>query len=132
VRAPLLSILAALALAGCGSAGSSAEDFRGAEADVAEVVEELQAAGRGADPERICAELLAPALVDRIEAGGLQCAEEMTEAVEDVNDYDLEVRDVTVTGTQARARVQQGDDGPTATFEFTRQRDGWRATSLGG
>jgi hypothetical protein len=130
---PLLAgLVALLVLAGCGAAQeSSAERFQGAERQVADKVEELQEAGEARKPEDICANVLARALVQQLEAAGTTCNEEMEKAIEDADDFELEVRDVTVNGDQATAEVRRGDDGPTATFEFAREGGQWRATSLG-
>jgi hypothetical protein len=131
---PLLAILAVLLLAGCGQAqeSSTVENFQGDERAVAQKVEDLQQAGSRRDPETICTEILAKSLVDQIEEAGASCTDEMKKAIEDADDYELEVRDVTVTGSDATATVRQGDDGPTETMEFTREGNDWRATSLSG
>jgi hypothetical protein len=131
---PLLAILAALLLAGCGEAQqtSTVENFQGDERAVAQKVEDLQEAGSRREPERICTEILAKSLVDELEAAGASCTDEMKKAIEDADDYELEVRDVTVSGSTATATVRQGDDGPTETMEFTREGSDWRATSLSG
>ncbi len=121
---------AVLALGGCGAQQSAGGDFQGAEGAVAQVVEDLGAAAQERDAEEICSRILSPALATEVAAGG-QCIDEMRKAVEDVNDFDLQVRDVTVSGTTARAQVRQGDDGRIATFEFAREGNAWRATSLG-
>jgi hypothetical protein len=128
----LLAVAAAsLALAGCGSSDqSSVEKFQGAEREVADKVEELQSDGEGRKPEDICSEILSRRLVDELQAAGANCADEMKKAIEDSDDFDLEVRDVTVNGNEATARVQQGDDGPETTMEFVREGGQWRATSL--
>jgi hypothetical protein len=124
-------LLAAVLATGCGGGGDSAAGFRGAEAEVAALVDELQSAGQGRDAEKICSEILSRELVEQLRTAGSDCVQEMTDAVQDADDYDLEVRDVAVTGDRATARVQQGADGPTATLEFVRESGGWRATSLG-
>ena len=54
----------------------------------------------------------------------------MQKAIEDADDFDLEVLEVNITGTTATARVRRGDDGPTETMEFTRENNEWRATAL--
>jgi outer membrane lipoprotein SlyB len=128
----LLTIAAAaLALAGCGAADqSSAEKFRGDERQVADQVEELQSAGKGRKAEDICSDILSRQLVDELEAAGANCADEMKKAIEDSDEFELEVRDVSVQGNEATARVQQGDDGPQTTMEFVRENGQWRATSL--
>lgn len=122
---------ASLALAGCGaSEESSSEQFRGAEREVADKVEDLQSAGEGRNAEDICSDILSRRLVDELEAAGANCADEMEKAIEDSDEFDLEVRDVSVQGNEATARVQQGDDGPETTMEFVREGGQWRATSL--
>ena len=129
-RLPVL--LAALALAGCGAETepSSVEKFEGEERAVAQKVEDLQEAGEGRNPEDICSDILASSLVQQLEAAGVKCADEMEKAIDDADDYDLQVQDVTVSGSTATAQVRRGDDGPTETMEFTKENGQWRATSL--
>jgi hypothetical protein len=131
IHGPLTLLLVALALAGCTTQQeSSADRFQGAEADVAEVVDDLAAASRSGDGEEICTQIVTAQLAEELAAGDA-CKDEVEQALSDANDYDLEVRDVTVSGSTATAEVRQGDDGRTATLEFERGRDGWRVTSLG-
>jgi hypothetical protein len=126
------ALLAALALAGCGAEAepSSVEKFQGEERAVAQKVEDLQEAGEGRNPEDICSDILASSLVQQLEAAGVKCADEMEKAIDDADDYDLQVQDVTVSGSTATAEVRRGDDGPTETMEFTKENGQWRATSL--
>ncbi len=70
-------------------------------------------------------------VVDRLEAARTDCVEEMRKAIEDVDEHDLDVREVQVRGTRATATVQQGTDGPTTRMEFAREGNGWRALSVG-
>jgi hypothetical protein len=132
----LLAILPVLFLAGCGAAASepsSVDKFKNAdERAVAQKIEDLQEAGTKREPERICTEILARSLVSQLEAAGADCTAEMRKAIEDADDYELEVRDVTISGGTATATVRRGDDGPTQEMEFTREGDEWRATSLSG
>ena len=130
----LLALLGVLALAGCGAEAdpSSVEKFEGEERAVAQKVEDLQEAGEGRNPDDICSEILARSLVQQLEAAGVDCADEMEKAIDDADDYDLNVQDVTISGSTATARVRRGNDGPTVTMELTRENDQWRATSLSG
>lgn len=127
---PLL--LAALAT-GCGASGSSAGDFEGEEANVAEAVESIQSAGEARDAQKLCDELLAKALRDAIAEAGSSCEVELDKSIRDADDFELEVADVTVQGDTATARVLGGEgDGRTErTFEFAREDGDWRATALG-
>ena len=135
MRRCLLVLPLLLAVAGCGEAATnSAEDFRGPERAVAEVVEDLQSAAEARDADRICSDILADALVDRLRSAGSSCREEMEWAIKDANDFELRVRDVAVTGNTARATVERGAEGDQGTqvLEFTRVGGRWRATSLSG
>ena len=123
--------VALLLLAGCGAGQPSSEErFQGAEREVAAQVEELQAAGNADEPEKICAEILSRRLVAELEAAGTTCNEEMDKAIQDADDFELDVREVTIQGSEATVRVRRGEDGPVATWEFVRENGQWRATSL--
>ena len=130
----LVVLLGVLALAGCGAEPdpSSAEKFKGEQRAVAQKVEDLQDAGRGGKAEDICSDILASSLVQEIEQAGGDCADEMKKAIEDAQDYKLDVRKVTIAGSDATVEVRRGDDGPTGTMEFTKENGQWRATSLSG
>jgi uncharacterized protein YceK len=135
MRRLLLPLIAALALAGCGAQAqqsSSAEKFQGEQRAVAQKVEDLQEAGESRKPEDICSEILASALVQQLEAAGVDCADEMENAIDDADDYDLDVQKVTISGSTATVTVRRGDDGPTETMEFTKENGQWRATALSG
>ena len=123
----------AAALGGCASQqASSAEDFSGTEREVAQVVDDLQAAGRGGDAEEICSRIFSAELADSVKAGSSGCADEVDRAIRDVNSYDLQVTGVQVSGSTATADVRQRDQDSRATIELAREGRGWRITSLGG
>jgi hypothetical protein len=125
-------VLAAL-VAGCGASSSSAGDFEGEERRVADVVEQLQSAGETGDAAEICSDVLAAELREEMQAAGANCEQELDKAIQDADDFELEVEDVTITGDTATAKVrgQEGDEERVRDFEFVREDGGWRATSLG-
>ena len=128
-------LLLGLAVAGCGNQAqtSSLNKFTNPdERAVAQKVEDLEDAGKHNKPDDICSNILAQALVTQLNAAGTDCATEMKKAIEDANDFDLEVRKVTVTGTTATAEVKRGTDGSIEKMEFAREKGQWRATSLSG
>jgi hypothetical protein len=122
---------AALALGGCtAQPPSSAGKFQGPERDVAKVVDDLQTAGRKSDADRICTRVLSARLAQQMAAGRASCTDEVKKAIGDAGDFDLQVRDVTVSGATATAQVRQKSDGRVVTLQLARERDGWRLTSL--
>jgi len=122
-----------LGVAACGQTGSSASDFQGDERAVAEVIDELQSAAGRRDGARVCKELLATELVERLEQGDVACSEELDDALREADDSSLEVTDVQVNGTRATAEVtgKEGSEDRRATFRLVEQNGAWRIESLG-
>ena len=127
-------IAGTLLLAGCGGEGSSAGGFEGEEREVAEAVEEIQTAAERRDPEKLCRDLLAKALRDSVGKAGSSCDKEMDKAIKDADAFDLDVEEVTVTGTTAQVAVR-GDAGSkrrSATLRMVKEDGRWRLAALGG
>ncbi len=127
-----LVIAGALLLAGCGGEASSAGGFEGEEKAVAEAVEDIQTAAERRDPERLCRDLIAKELRDRAADGGTSCDKEMEKAVRDADSFDLDVEDVTVTGTTAQVTVK-GDAGTkrrAGEIRMVKEDGRWRAASF--
>lgn len=130
--AALALLLAAVALAGCTTAGtgSSSGKFKGAQGDVATVVSDLQKAAQRHDGAKICSQILAATLVDRLSSGGTQCIDEVTKAARDADDFKLTVLSVTVSSSTATAKVRNGDKGPTRTLGFVKESNRWKVSEL--
>src|SRR4051795_2234588 len=130
--ATAMVLVAALGVAGCtSSTGSTSGTFSGQQAQVAQVVSDLAKDGQRKDAQKICTEILARELVDKLNQAGTSCGQEMDKAIADADDFDLSVQKVTVDGTSAIAVVRRGKDGPTATFRFVREGGKWKATDFG-
>jgi hypothetical protein len=131
-RTLLVTALLALPLSACGAAApSAASKFKGDQANVAKVVDDLATAGRKRDAKTICAKILSQQLVTELKSAGGDCETEMKRAIDDASDYDLQVKSVTVNGNNATAQVRQGAAGHVATFTFVKEASGWRASALG-
>ena len=131
--APAAVAAAALLFASCGSETSSTDEFKGADKQVAQVVEDLSTAGREKDAKRICDQLLAPDVVRRLRGTGRDCTSAIDGALDDADNFELRVKDVRVTGSRARARVESGGDkDEVETLQLVRVGNGWRIANLGG
>jgi hypothetical protein len=134
VRAPTLlaALLAALVLAACGAGADATGDFEGTEADVAQVLEDLQTAAQEDEPGRVCRNLLATTFVRSLGEAGVDCRRAVTLALDDADGFDLEVRDISVNGTQATARVASGtgESAEQGTVRLVREGDNWRIADI--
>ena len=128
----LLVLPVLLLFAGCGQAPSSAEDFKGEERAVAQVIEDLQVAGERRDATKICNEILAAGLKASLEEGSGNCLHEIKDAIDETEDTALDVKSVQITGTSAVAKVagRDGEKERIASMELRKESGRWRLTSL--
>ena len=129
-----LPLILAFAIAGCGQPASSASDFKGAQKDVADTIEELQTAAQSRKPADICSDVLARGAVDKLKASGNDCVDEMEKISGDADDFELDVTDVTITGATATARVEArkgGKDDAVTSYTLAREDGKWRLTDFG-
>jgi hypothetical protein len=128
-----LAATLALAAAGCAPSGGGGVDtgaFEGEEKAVAEALDELSDAGRRSDGERVCSDLLARDLVDRLGRG---CAEAVDEQLDDADVFELDVETISVSGTRATARVLSdfaGDEQP-RTLTLVKEGEDWKVSAIG-
>jgi len=132
LRRPVWLLLAlAAALPGCTAQNSDTAKFSGEEQKVADTVEDLQTAGQDGDPRRICRGILAEDVVKKLEKSGSTCEKTIDRALDDADNYELEVKEVTVTGTSATAEVEAGAKNEKATLKLVKSGPDWRVQSLG-
>ena len=130
----LLPIVLVAALAGCAQPQTSTNDFKGAEKDVAQTIEDLQSNAQSRKPAAICSDVLSRALADKLKSSGSDCTAEMEKVTNDADDYQMKVTDVAITGNTATATVEsrRGDDKTAkTTYTLVREDGGWRLNDLG-
>jgi hypothetical protein len=126
---PLLLLLAACLLAGCGESGPTGEE------QVRATLADFQRATEAGDYEALCDRILAPELIDSVEQIGLPCKMALEKAFEDVEDPQLTVGAVEIRDGRATAEVRSSAAGEAPsqdTVELVRVGDGWRIASLAG
>lgn len=132
MRARVLPLALAALLAGCGGPGGGG-DFEGAEADVAEAIEELRTSGtRQESAPEICRNLLTTRLQQRLTADGSTCAQEIRQAIADADLFDVRATDIEVRGNRAVAQVESvaGETRAEATLQLARERGDWRLDDI--
>ena len=130
-----LAVGAAALLAGCAESGSSSdssERFQGDQRLVANAIEDLQSAAAKGDEAKICRDLLARALADRLARAPGGCTRTLDAALKDTDAFELAVESVQVAGRRATARVRQetGDRDRVSTLTLVRERGGWKIADV--
>ncbi len=113
-----------LALAGCGQSAHDAVQSK---------VQQFLQATAGHEYRILCTEVLGPALLARLKAGGIPCEEAMSIALGRVHAPILSIGRITVDGDHAQAITLSGAAGQRGAFEtidLVNTSNGWRISSL--
>jgi Putative lumazine-binding len=124
---PLLLVVAACVLAGCGESGPTDEQR------IRAALDEFGRATAERDYRALCDRILAPELIETVERVGLTCELALQKGFEDVEDPRLTVGAIDVQGERATAEVRSSATGEAPsqdTVELVRVGDGWRIASL--
>jgi hypothetical protein len=125
---PLLLVIAACALVGCGQSGPTDED------KIRSTLAQFQRATAARDYAAMCDRILAPKLVETVKQIGLPCEVALEKGFEGVRDPRLTVGLITVADETATAQVRSsaaGQESSEDTVDLVRAGDGWRIASLG-
>jgi hypothetical protein len=125
---PLLLVLAACVLAGCGESGPTDEQR------IRATLAEFQRATAAGDYRALCDRILAPQLIESVTQVGLTCELALQKGFEDVEEPRLTVGEVKVDDERATAEVRSsaaGESPSEDTVELVSVGDGWRIASLG-
>ena len=129
IAVTLTAAIAATCLVACGGDKSNADKYSGEKAKVARVVDELGAAARNGDGDRICRDLFTKNLrISIARASKRACPAEVTQKVFDRNTkYDLQ--DLVVQGNQATADVKDQKNRK-AILLFLKEAGQWRIAKV--
>ena len=133
MRLAALLLCGALALAACGGGGGGPK--RTETEQVRDTLSAFAQASAEHDYRRVCADLLAKPVIDSVRKAGLSCESAMKTALQGVQSPKLEVRQVTIKGNRASAKVhttaanQQASDD---TVALVKEGDRWKIGALAG
>ena len=130
MRPPILLAMLLTAAAGLTAGCGKSEDDQ-----VRAVVERFADAGAKADYQRICDELITPALSQKVEAVGLPCEIAFKKGLEGVKNPRIVVRSVKVDGDKARVAVHStatGEKPSDDVLQVVKIDGDWRIASLAG
>jgi hypothetical protein len=122
----LAAVLAAAALLAAGCGGDD-------EGDVRETLEAFADATAKKDYQRMCDDLLAPALIEQIRRVNLPCEVALRTGLDEVERPRIEVRSVRIDGDSASARVRStaaNQEPSEDVVRLVKVDDEWRIASL--
>ncbi len=123
--------LCPLALAACGTTASSA-GFKGTEHDAAQAIVNLQNDITSGEQKKVCENDLAAAVVTGL-GGQKKCETAIKDQVAEIDNTELEVESVKVSGESATAEVKSvygGKKLPKAAVSLVKEGGKWRIASL--
>jgi Domain of unknown function (DUF4878) len=136
MRLAALLLCGALALAACGGGDGAGAGPKRSEAErVRDTLSAFAQASAEHDYRRVCADLLAKPVIDSVRKAGLSCESAMKTALEGVEAPKLEVRQITIKGNRASAKVhttaanQQASDD---TVALVKEGEDWKIGALAG
>jgi hypothetical protein len=128
VRRSLVAVLlVAAGVSGCGDSGPSDSE------QVHATVEAFGQATAAKDYQRLCDNILAPALISKLEQVGLPCEVALKQGFADVRAPTLTIGRIEVDGDDATAEVNstaQGQQPSRDTLKLKRVKGKWRIASL--
>jgi hypothetical protein len=125
---PMLLLVCACALVGCGESGPSDEE------QIRSALAQFERATAAKDYQALCDRILAPKLVETVKQIGLPCEVALEKGFAGVRDPQLTVGAVTVKDDTATAEVRSsaaGQEPSEDTVSLVRAGDTWRIASLG-
>jgi uncharacterized protein YceK len=135
MRRPLTMLclpLAALGLAGCGSAVSTTS-FKGEQHEVAQAIANFQSAATTGEYKKICGEMLSASVVGRL-GGAKACEKAIKSQLNEIDNLQVSVQSVHVAaaGTGATASVGSIYEGKTRAGKLSLVKEGknWKLTGL--
>lgn len=121
-----------LCLAACG-ATSSSKSYTGEKQHVAEVISEFQSNATTRNAEKICKEVLAAPVRERLKANGSTCEKVIKQQLKQVDSTSITVESIAIEGSTAKAQVKStvyGKERP-STITLSKEKDSWRISDLG-
>jgi hypothetical protein len=129
---PLIAVLLALGVGACGSTVSTSS-FKGEAHAVAQRISDLQSDVSALNEQKICAQDFSRAARARLSIGENTCKQALKRQLGTVDDYELTVEKIAVSGATAAARVRSTWAGKpsTNTLKLVKEGGSWRVEGVG-
>jgi type II secretory pathway pseudopilin PulG len=127
-----VAVLAAACAPSTKSSSNSTSKFKGEQRQVAQAIEDLEAAANDGNEAKMCNELLARSLAQQLAAHGGSCPTAAKAAVKDADSLGMTVDQVRITDGRATARVtlDRGSKDKVANIQLVREGGRWKVSGL--
>jgi hypothetical protein len=127
---PCACALVALALGACGSSVSTSS-FKGEEHEVAQGIANLQSDATAGEQKKVCERDLARAVVTRL-GGAKGCESALKEQLAQIDNLQVEVKSIKITGSSATATVHSTYSGKPTDSRLALVKEGgkWKVSGL--
>ena len=128
----LVAVLLALGVGACGSTVSTS-GFKGEAHAVAQRISDLQSDVSAVNEQKICEQDFSRAARARLSTAGNTCKQALKRQLGSIDDYELTVEKIAVSGATATARVRSTWAGKlsTNTLRLVKEGGGWRVEGVG-
>jgi hypothetical protein len=121
----------AIGVSACGTAISTGS-YKGESKAVAQRISDFQTDVTASEEKKLCARDLARAVQARLQANGSGCVQALKNQLGAIQNFELTVKSIAVSGTSATARVSSTWSGKqrTSTMRFVKEGGAWRIAAL--
>ncbi len=132
ILGPLIAALLTLGLGACGSTVSTS-NFKGEAHAVAQRISDLQSDVSAVNEQKICAQDFSRAARARLGTAGNTCKQALKRQLGSIDDYELSVEKIAVSGATATARVRSIWSGKlrNGTLKLVKEGGSWRVEGVG-
>jgi hypothetical protein len=126
------ALVAAVALTGCGGGkkeGANAKNFKGDQKDVAQLVDDLQAAARAGDTGKICQDLFTRQLASAVGTRGHTTCQAQVKKQLALKNETITITQLAVQTPSALATVQE-QNGKVSRLTFLKQSGKWHVNGI--
>ena len=129
---PLVAVLLALGVGACGSTVSTSS-FKGEAHAVAQRISDLQSDVSALNEQKICEQDFSRAARARLSTPGNTCKQALKRQLGSIDDYELTVEKIAVSGATATARVRSTWAGKLSTnaLKLVKEGGSWRVERVG-
>jgi hypothetical protein len=131
--APALAVSIACGLTACGTSSVSTSGYSGEAKAVAQRISDFQSDATAADQQKVCKNDLAASVLAKLQKSGSGCEAALKHQLTQIDNLELKVNSIDVSGKTASAVVESMWSGKTIKSKLLLSKEGgsWKVAGLG-